>query len=81
MSPISLKIRASSALLIVASPLRDTLRGRGIPPILGATRGRPRLEAGGGPAIFRRFSAWEPVEALFRRFFGSCIAWESLFVM
>jgi hypothetical protein len=30
MSPISLKIRASSALLITASPLRDTLRGRGI---------------------------------------------------
>jgi hypothetical protein len=33
MSPISLKIRAISALLITAPPpLRDTSRGRGISP-------------------------------------------------
>ena len=30
MSPISLKIRASSALVMMVSPLRDTLLGRGI---------------------------------------------------
>jgi hypothetical protein len=32
MSPISVKMRASSELLMTASPLRDTLRGRGIGP-------------------------------------------------
>ena len=30
MSPISLKIRASSPLVMTVSPLRETLRGRGI---------------------------------------------------
>ncbi len=41
MSPISLKIRASSLLLMTVSSVRDTLRGRGTPRILGLTVGMP----------------------------------------